>query len=177
MDDKLLERYLKYANSEEALAVLFVKKHIIKAKGHWVDIDDCRRYEMSTDKMHFRFVTGGLYVRKIQPKYPPKSEYTINGKFDEERYYLTVRAITWDTAHRDIEQQKSKKISHPKFKITGVSYELTRDSRDFFVDNAPPEIKALAANLSDRTSYLWDIAMKYVNKPNFVYKIKHIKIY
>ncbi|WP_421173323.1 hypothetical protein [Aeromonas dhakensis] len=177
MDDKLLERYSKYANTEEALSVLFVKQHIIKAKGHWIDIDDCRRYEMSKNKMHFRFVTGGLYVRKIQPKYPPKSEYTINGIFDEDRYYLTVRAITWDTAHQDIEKQKAKKISPPKFRISGVSYELNRDSSNFFVDHAPPEIKALALNLSDRTSCLWDIAMKYVNKPEFVYKIKHIEFF
>lgn len=40
MDDKLIKRYLKYANSEEALAVLFVKKNLIKAKGHWIDIDN-----------------------------------------------------------------------------------------------------------------------------------------
>ncbi|MGY3929517.1 Uncharacterised protein [Aeromonas encheleia] len=176
MDDKLIKRYLKYANSEEALAVLFVKKHLIKAKGYWIDIDNCRRYEMSMDKMHFRFVTGGLYIREIKPKYPPKSEYTVNGKFDEDRYYLTVRAITWETAHRDIEQQKAKKISVPNFRITGVSYEINRDSSDFFVENAPPEIKALAKNLSDRTNYLWDIALKYVNKQNFVYKIKTITI-
>ncbi|WP_265467750.1 hypothetical protein, partial [Aeromonas salmonicida] len=176
MDDKLIKRYLKYANSEEALAVLFVKKHLIKAKGHWIDIDNFRRYEMSMDKMHFRFVTGGLYIRKIKPKYPLKSEYTVNGKFDEDRYYLIVRAITWETAHKDIEQQKAKNISIPNFRITGVSYEINRDSSDFFVENAPPEIKALAKDLSDRTNYLWDIALKYVNKPNFVYKIKAITI-
>jgi hypothetical protein len=40
MDEKLLKKYLEYTATEEALAVLFVKKHLIKAKGHWVDI--CR---------------------------------------------------------------------------------------------------------------------------------------
>ena len=60
MDEKLLRKYLEYARTEEALAILFVKKHINKAKGHWVDISDCRRYEMSEDDLHFRFVNGGL---------------------------------------------------------------------------------------------------------------------
>ena len=77
MDDKLFKKYLEYANTEEAFAVLFVKKHLARAKGHWVDIVDCRRYEMSSDNLHFRFVIGGLYKRKIQPKYPPKSAIPV----------------------------------------------------------------------------------------------------
>lgn len=84
------------------------------------------------DDLHFRFVVGGLYKRKIQPKYPPKSAYTINGKFDEHQYYLTVRAITWETAHRDIEQQKSKKVAAKKFKITGVRYDKNRNNKNYF---------------------------------------------
>ena len=56
MDGKLLKKYLEYANTEESFAVLFVKKHLAQAKGHWVDIVDNRRYEMSSDKLHFRFV-------------------------------------------------------------------------------------------------------------------------
>jgi hypothetical protein len=83
MDDKLLNKYLEYARTEEAFAVLFVKKHLNQAKGYWVDIVDCQRYEMSPDDLHFRFVVCGLYKRKIQPQYPPKSAYTFDGKFNE----------------------------------------------------------------------------------------------
>ena len=79
MDEKLLKRYQEYASSEEAFAVLLVKKHLTQARGHWVDVVNCRRYEMSSDNMHFRFVVGGLCKRKIRPKYPPQSEYTVNG--------------------------------------------------------------------------------------------------
>ena len=68
MDEKLLARYRKYAGTEEAFAVLFVKKHLAQAKGHWVDPVDFQRYEMSPDNMHFRFVVGGLYLRKLHPK-------------------------------------------------------------------------------------------------------------
>ena len=177
MDDNLLNKYLKYAKTDEAFAVLFVKKHIAKAKGHWVDIADCRRYEMSSDKLHFRFVVGGLYKRKIQPQYPLKSDYTTKGKFDEREYYSMLRAITWEAAHKDIEQQKSKKIAPLKFKITGVSYDRNRNNKDFFRKDAPAEIKALANNLNDRTNPLWGKALKYVNDPDFVYEIKKVQIY
>ena len=177
MDDKLLKKYLKYANSDEALAVLFVKKYLAQSKGHWIDIADCMRYEMSSDNLHFRFVEGGLYKRKIQPQYPSKSAYTSGGKFDESSYYLMVRAITWETAHKDIEQQKLKKVEAKKFKIRGVSYLQKRTANDFFREDAPSEIKALANDLLDRTNPLWDHAMKYINESEFVYEIKQVRIF
>jgi len=176
MDNQLVKKYLEYANTDEALAVLFVKKHLAQSKGHWVDIVDCRRYEMSSDDLHFRFVMGGLYKRKIRPQYPAKSAFTIGGKFDEHGYYLMTRSITWETAHRDMQQQKLRNVPALKFKITGVSYDKNRGNKDYFRDDAPPQIKALADNLSDRTHPLWDRAMQYVNKPEFVYKIVRIYI-
>ncbi len=176
MDDKLLKKYLEYAKTEEAFAVLFVKKHLSQAEGHWVDIVDCRRYEMSLDNLHFRFVVGGLYKRKIQPQYPSKSAYTVDGKFNERGYYLMIRAITWETAHKDIEQQKSENVAPRNFKITGISYDKNRSNKDFFREDAPPEIKALANNLYDRTNSLWDRALQYTNKPEFVYEIKKVYV-
>jgi hypothetical protein len=176
MSDNLLKKYLAYASTEEAFAVLFVKMHLAQAKGHWVDIAECQRYEMSSDNLHFRFVIGGLYKRKTQPQYPSKSVYTIDGKFDERGYYLMTRAITWETAHKDIEQQKLKNVAPAKFKITGVSYPKTRDAGNYFRDDAPPEIKALAKDLNDRTSPLWDKAMQYVDEQEFVYEIKQVSI-
>ena len=176
MDDRLLQRYRKYASSEEAFAVLLVKKHLAQAKGHWIDIVNCRRYEMSTDSKHFRFVVGGLFKRKIHPKYPPRLDYTTNGRFDERAYYLMARAITWETAHKDIEQQKEKLILPLKFEIKGVSYDKNADNTDFFRDDAPPEIKALANNLQDRTNPLWDRALQYVNAPEFVYEVRQARI-
>jgi hypothetical protein len=176
MDKKLLKKYLGYANTEEAFAVLFVKKHLAQAKGHWVDIVDYRRYMMSSDKLHFRFVIGSLYKREIQPRYPSKSAYTIDGQFDEHGYYLMVRALTWETAHKDIEQQKSKSVASRKFKITGISYDKNRGNTDFFQEDAPPEIKARSNNLNDRTNPLWNYALQYANKPEFVYEIKKVHI-
>lgn len=176
MDDRLLKRYREYASTEEAFAVLLVKKHLMEAKGHWIDVVKCRRYEMSPDNMHFRFVVGGLFKRRIHPKYPPRSAYTTNGKFDERTYYLMTRAITWEAAHIDIEQQKAQKVSPLKFEIKGVSYDKNAGSKGYFRDDAPLEIKALADNLYDRTSPLWDRAMQYTNKPEFVYEIRHAQV-
>ncbi|HRN83001.1 hypothetical protein [Nitrosomonas europaea] len=176
MDDRLLKRYREYTSTKEAFAVLLVKKHLAQAKGHWVDVVNCRRYEMSPDDMHFRFVVGGLFKRKIQPKYPPRSAYTINGKFDKHAYYLMTRAITWETAHTDIEQQKAKQVTPIKFEIKGVSYDKNRNSKGYFRDDAPPEIKALADNLYDRTNPLWNKAMQYVNAPEFIYKVRQARI-
>lgn len=174
MDEKLLRKYLEYANTPEAFAVLFVKKHLDQAKGHWIDIVDCEQYEMSSDNLHFRFVKGGLYKRKMRPRYPSKAAYTTAKSFDERGYNSMIRAITWKTAHEDIEQQKASKVAASKFKITGVSFDKNRGSRNFFRDNAPPEIKSLAKNLSDRTDPLWDEAEQYISEPEFVYKIKSI---
>jgi hypothetical protein len=67
-------------------------------------------------------------------------------------------------------------VAATEFKITGVSYDRNRDNKNYFRDDAPPEIKALANNLYNRTNPLWDKAMQYLNKPEFVYKIKQVSI-
>jgi hypothetical protein len=176
MDDRLLKRYRDYASTEEAFAVLLVKEHLAQAKDHWIDVVNCRRFEMSPDNMHFRFVVGGLFKRMIHPQYPPRSAYTTSGKFDERAYYLMTRAITWETAHVDIEQQKAQKVSPLKFEIKGVSYDKNAGSKGYFRDDAPPEIKALADNLYDRTNPLWDRAMQYINAPEFVYEVRQARV-
>ena len=63
MDNDLLKKYREYANSDEACAVLFVKQNLSQSEGHWVDIINCQRYEMSNDKLHFRLVVGAIYQR------------------------------------------------------------------------------------------------------------------
>ncbi|UIF89982.1 hypothetical protein [Cupriavidus sp. UYPR2.512] len=80
------------------------------------------------------------------------------------------------TAHKDIEQQKSKCVKPIKFEITGVSYDKNRNNKDYFREDAPQEIKALANNLHDRTDPLWDKAVQYVNAPEFVYEVRQARI-
>ncbi|HGS4477204.1 TPA: hypothetical protein ACMDNN_003359 [Vibrio cholerae] len=174
MNKTLIHKYREYAASSEAYAVLFVKKHLKKAKGHWIDIIDFQKYEMSSNNSHFRFVHGGLYKRKITPKYPSKSKFTVNGRFNEKEYYLAVRAITWETAQKDIQEQQSQNVKPLKFNIKGVCYDKNRNK--FFRDDAPPEIKKLAENILDRRDPLWDVAVNYFADSDFVYTIKHVSI-
>lgn len=176
-NEKLLERYLEYASSEEAFAVLFVKKHLPEARGYWIDPAEFRRYEKSSDNLHFRFVIGALYQRLELPKYPSKVEFTINDVFNERRYVTICRAITWETAHRDMEQQRSSGVRGSKFEVTGVSYDRNRGCAGFFRDDAPPEIKALATNLQDRTNPLWDRALQYANAPDFVFEVRRARVF
>jgi len=175
MDNRLLEKYLQYANTEEAFAVLFVKKHLSQAKDHWIDIVYCQHHGASSRNLQFRVVMGALYKKRLQPKYPPKSDYITDGQFDERAYYMMARAITWETAHNDIGQQKAKNVLAAKFHITGEIHDKNFSYRKFFRDDAPPEIKALAKNLNDRTDPLWDIALQYERKPEFVYTIDRIQ--
>ncbi|MEK8020962.1 MAG: hypothetical protein VSS75_029175 [Candidatus Parabeggiatoa sp.] len=115
------KQYLDYASTDEARAVLFAKKHLKKSSGHWVDVIHCKAYQSeSPNILEFKLVVCGLYKRKLKPSYPPK--ITHDGKFDEREYYLAVRAITWETANKDISQQKSKGIKGELFEIRGVKY-------------------------------------------------------
>ena len=176
MNESLLTRYRKYARTDEAYAVAFVRLHLAQSRGHWVDPVDFRRYEMSEDVLHFRHVVGGLFKKRLHPVYPPQADFTVNGRFDEQRYVLVTRAITWETAHNDIDNQKTAKVRPLKFEVTGVNYDRNRGNRSFFTDDAPPEIKELATNLNDRTNPLWDRAMQYINGPDFVYEIRTARV-
>ncbi len=125
--EELFRKYIEYASSDEALAVLFVKKHLKKSAGHWIDIIDYESYhDLSYDDLEFKSVICGIYKRNIKPEYPPKSNFQVNGKFDEDNYYKAVRAITWSTAQEDIEKQKRKGIKGPKYEIRGVKYNKNR---------------------------------------------------
>lgn len=127
LSEEKLKEYLKYASTDEARAVLFVKKQMKESAGHWVDIIDCDSYQSENpNDLEFKLVIFGLYKRSLKPKYPPKSNFTFNGKFNEKEYYLSVRAITWETAHNDISQQKSKGIKGVIFEIRGVKYNKNR---------------------------------------------------
>jgi len=102
--DKCVDKYKEYAKSPEAFAVLFVKKHLKTLK--WIKITD---YDYIGDegyrKLKFSYVECELFERTITPKYPKKSDY------ESEEYYIRVcRAITWETAHRDISLQEEKGV-------------------------------------------------------------------
>lgn len=164
-----MEKYRKYAQSEEAYAVLFTKKYLNMSTNMWINIVDCRApkyYEISD--LEFKYVLCELFDRKIIPKYPNRREFS-----KENDYISTCRAITWDVANKDILEQKNRGVKGPQYLIEGVKYNRNKN-KSYFVDDAPEEIKALERNLNDRTDPLWSIALKYVRHPNFVFQIKKI---
>ena len=116
MKDDLIEKYKEYANSEESYAVLFVKKYLKAAENKWIDIVD---FEVGShnnvEKFGFQYVTCELFTKKILPQYPSKKSFT-----DERGYTLACRAITWETAHRDIYEQRQKKIQGSIYSLRGI---------------------------------------------------------
>jgi hypothetical protein len=165
--------YLEYASTAEAMAILFVKKNMQQqSAGKWVDIISCEQYERSEDKLHFRFVECGLYRRMIKPKYPPQSEFMNKGNFDERSYYTAIRAITWETANRDIEQQKAQGVIGEKYRITGVRYNKNKGK----YKSKPPWLdpNSIFYGASPST-FRWHERRAYEYEPEWVYEIKAIR--
>lgn len=169
MNEKLLAMYLEHASTDAAMAILFVKKNTQQSGEKWVDIVGCERYGSSEDKLQFRFVEYGLYKRTLKPKYPPKSEFTDNGKFDEKNYYIAVRAITWETANIDIGQQKAKGVVGEKYRITGVRYNKNEGK----YRSRPPWLDPNSAFYgASPSSFRWRDRLLYEYEPEWVYEIK-----
>lgn len=170
-----LRKYLEYASTDEARAVLFVKEQLNKSAGHWIDVIDCESYEnYDSNVIEFKFVTCGLYKRKIKPTYPPKLNFTVNGKFDEREYYLSVRAITWETANKDISQQKNKGIKGDIYEIRGVKYNKNRGKfikePPWLNDPAWKNVDIYSLRGTDR-SYV----QQFLAPPDWRYEIKSIR--
>lgn len=164
--------YLEHASSDSAMAILFVKKNVQEAAEKWIDIISCERYELSEDKLHFRFVEYGLYKRILKPKYLPKSEFTNNGKLDEKNYYTAIRAITWEVANLDIEQQKAKGVVGEKYRITAVRYNKNEGK----YRTTPPWLDPNSAFYGTPPRDLrWRERRMYEHEPEWIYEIKSIK--
>lgn len=125
MDLKLVKEYLEYANTKEAIAILLVKENIPESKGYWVDIVKCDYIE-NIRNVFFKSIVYAFYKRKIKPRYPNKSLFTKNGKFDKHNYYLSIRSITWEAANDDIAQQKSNGVFAKQYTLKDVKHNSSR---------------------------------------------------
>jgi hypothetical protein len=76
----------------------------------WVDVVDLSASKKN-DQFEFNYIIVEIFKRKIKPLYPAKDE------FDRFDYTETCKYITWETANRDIQEQKSKKIIGPKYLV------------------------------------------------------------
>jgi len=167
LDKSLIDKYLEYASTDEAYAILFVKKNLNASLNKWVDIlsyDHAWGFEHQ--KLAFKSVTCELFERCVQPKYPKKSDFPT-----QQAYEMACRAITWNTAHEDIERQRARGVHGRQYQIAGRLIKRT----SIFVDDTPEEIKVLEKNLNDRTSPLWDVAFKYMSDSEYDFEIKYVK--
>ena len=171
----LIEKYKLYSRTEESYAVLFVKKHLRAAENKWIDIVDFEVGQHNEfEKLEFEFVVCELFEKNIRPQYPSRKLFQY-----EHEYILACRAITWETAHRDIAEQRQKKIHGSQYSLRGIRKRIKNPqyTGNFFVSDAPDEIKALAKNLNDRTDPLWDIAMQYIcREERYFYRYKIIEV-
>ncbi len=143
---ELLKVYKEYSSSLKSLAILFVKKELNQAKSCWIDIVDFESYDSTcVESLEFRSVICGLYKKKLKPVYPPKSKFIFNGKFNEYDYVTTMRYITWETAHRDIEKQKKSGVLCRKYEICGVKYNKNRNK---FIKKPPHLDDAMLKNIN-----------------------------
>ena len=174
LSEAKLKEYLRYASTDEARAVLFAKKQLKESSGHWIDIIDSISYQNDDpNALEFKIVTCGLYKRILNPQYPPKSNFTFNGKLNEKDYYLSIRAITWETANKDISQQKSKGIKGDIFEIKGVRYNKNRGkfiNRPPWLDNpAWKDVNIYSLRGADRA-----YVEQFIAPPDWRYEIKSI---
>lgn len=111
-NELLKEEYHLYLRSDEAAAVYFVKNLVngIDTEGKWIDVINEERYPDVNDKPVFKNVVIELFERKIKPKYPKDADVML------------TRAITWEAAHKDINEQRSHGIHGPVFEVTGCRY-------------------------------------------------------
>ena len=175
MKKSLIEKYKKYSTTAESFAVLFVKKYLRAAENKWIDILNFRTdFYDDAKELEFEYVVCELFPKEIKPEYPPRKNFK-----KEEDYILACRAITWETAHADIDDQRAKGIQGVKYSLRGkkVPVKNPNYTGEYFTKDAPEEIKALAKNLNDTTDPLWDIAIKYVNhEEKYFYKYKLVSV-
>ncbi|MEQ8156134.1 MAG: hypothetical protein ABRQ25_14810 [Clostridiaceae bacterium] len=105
--------YINYIESGESAAV-FITRDIVKSidtSNKWIDVIDLSVYEKH-NRRAFNYIIVELFNRKINPQYPKH-----HGNNEEEFIKKLKKYITWKTAYEDIQNQRSKKVSGPKYLI------------------------------------------------------------
>lgn len=180
MDEKLIKSYLKYKNSQTEQAVLFVGKYIRCVKRFWVEILSCRYikkdeylyyfydFSINNKNMLYKSVTCNLYNRRIQPEYPIKPDEEC-----DEKTRLWCNAITWNTAKKDIEQQKKdgKKFLYWRIELKRPEMFLFKYSYNFSKTinwkKVPEELKSKMSDekILNKIDIYNEILSKYTKDP------------
>ena len=114
--------YIAYVESGESAAV-FVARDIangIDLKGNWIDIIHYDGRFVPDSGWAFTNIRIELFPRKSNPQYSKHMS-------DEEKKY-----ITWQAAHKDINELKSRKYHGPRYDLkvkSGSKYEVKSAKR------------------------------------------------
>lgn len=99
--------YISYIKNGESAAV-FITRDLalgIPTSGMWVDVVFAAKKERKDDRWDFNYFIVELFPRKIKPVYPK------NASADDKKY------ITWQTAHKDIDEQRKQGYHGKIYKI------------------------------------------------------------
>lgn len=109
---KYSAEYINYIKSGESAAVFIVRDicDSIDTSGYWIDILDAPIISRTFDKWNFDRIDIELFPRKINPVYNSRMS-------DKEKKY-----VTWETAKRDIEQQRRNGFVGNKYRIVPKLY-------------------------------------------------------
>ena len=108
--------YIRYVEHGESAAVFITRDIVksIKTKGKWIDVLTVDGQMNDYGRWDFKSFSVELFPRKTQPVYPEWAS-------DEE-----IRYITWQTAHADIANLRSKGYIGVKFEIFPKLVNLNR---------------------------------------------------
>ena len=108
--------YISYIEHGESAAVFITRDIVksIKTKGKWIDVLTVDGQMNDYGRWDFKSFSVELFPRKTQPVYPEWAS-------DEE-----IRYITWQTAHADIANLRSKGYIGVKFEIFPKLVNLNR---------------------------------------------------
>lgn len=118
-EEALLKQYRDYAKSYEATIVFIVRDSTkIDTTDKWIDVisfdsygEKCIKYNKEykyceKEAFLFNYIMVELFDKKMHPKYPKDASVELK------------RAITWETAHADIKQQRTDGVRGPMFLAT-----------------------------------------------------------
>lgn len=156
--------YISYVENGDSSAVFIIRDIVtqIDTNNKWVDVIDKKGQKNKDSKWDFSEITVEIFPRKIKPFYP-------EGASDEEKKY-----ITWETANRDIGEQRKLGHRGPKYKVypklvnrnAGKTKTVKKVWNKTFQRYVPWKWKNSSCEIRE---------VKVPEKPDWIYKIVSVK--
>lgn len=169
--------YLDYKDSLEDYAVAFVKQYLPAARDNWIDILYAHApahegYEYT--KLWFRRVICALFPKRL-----PQVALLRRDFESEEDYRLACKAVTWETARKDIELQREQGALGDEYTIDGMRQRVDNPGykvNDNVVGPLRADLTQLIHGAGAKTDPLWDVALNCMSYDDgYMFLIKDIK--